>query len=129
VGDLFRAAVVPGLLLIVLYVIYILVISYLNKEIAPAIVSEEAYGAVLKEAIKEIIPPLLLIGVVLGSIFAGIASPSESAAIGVLGAMVLAWSKRNFSYEMLRYASHRDGQTHRDDLYDTHRSHSILTGF
>jgi tripartite ATP-independent transporter DctM subunit len=105
VGDLFRAAVVPGLLLIVLYIIYILIISYLNKEVAPAIVSDEPYGEVLKEAIKEIIPPLLLIGVVLGSIFAGIASPSESAAIGVLGAVALAVGKRTFSYEMLRYAS------------------------
>jgi len=105
VGDLFRAAVVPGLLLIVLYVIYILVISYINKDVAPAIVSDEPYGAVLKEAIKEIIPPLLLIGVVLGSIFAGIASPSESAAIGVLGAMLLAVGKRNFSFEMVRYAA------------------------
>jgi len=105
VGDLFRAAVVPGLLLIVLYILYILLVSYLNKEIAPAIVSEEAYAKVFKEAFKEIIPPLLLIGVVLGSIFAGIASPSESAAIGVLGAMLLAWGKRNFSYEMVRYAA------------------------
>jgi len=105
VGDLFRAAIVPGLLLIVLYIIYILVISHINKDVAPAIESDQAYGSVLKEAIREIIPPLLLIGVVLGSIFAGIASPSESAAIGVLGAMVLAWSKRNFSYEMVRYAA------------------------
>ncbi len=105
VGDLFRAAIVPGLLLIGLYIIYILLISYFNKEMAPAIVSEEAYDEVFKEAFKEIIPPLLLIAVVLGSIFAGIASPSESAAIGVLGAMLLAWSKRNFSYEMVRYAA------------------------
>lgn len=105
VGDLFRAAVVPGFLLIILYIIYILVISYFNKEIAPAIVSEEPYADVIKEAIREIIPPLLLIGVVLGSIFAGIASPSESAAIGVLGAIVLAVGKRTFSFEMLRYAS------------------------
>ncbi len=105
VGDLFRAAVIPGILLIALYVIYILVISYINKDIAPAIVSDEPYGDMLKEAIKEIIPPLLLIGVVLGSIFAGIASPSESAAIGVLGAMLLSLGKRNFSYEMIRYAA------------------------
>ena len=105
VGDLFRAAVVPGLLLIGLYILYILLISHLNKEIAPAIVSEEGYGEVFKEAFKEIIPPLLLIAVVLGSIFAGIASPSESAAIGVLGAMLLAWGKRNFSYDMVRYAA------------------------
>ena len=105
VGDLFRAAVVPGLLLIALYIIYILLISYFNKEVAPAIVSDEPYGDVIKEAFKEIIPPLLLIGVVLGSIFAGIASPSESAAIGVLGAIVLAVGKRTFSFKMLRYAS------------------------
>lgn len=105
VGDLFRAAVVPGLLLIGLYVIYILIISYMNKEVAPAIVSDEAYGDIVKEAVKEIIPPLLLIGVVLGSIFAGIASPSESAAIGVIGAVLLAISKKTFSYEMIRYAA------------------------
>ncbi|GIT97226.1 TRAP transporter large permease subunit [Sulfurovum sp. TSL1] len=105
VGDLFRAAVVPGLLLIGLYILYILFISYLNKEIAPAIVLEEAYGEVCREAFKEIIPPLLLIGVVLGSIFTGIASPSESAAIGVLGAILLAWGKKNFSYETLRYTA------------------------
>lgn len=105
VGDLFRAAVVPGFLLITLYIIYILVISYLSKDIAPAIASDELYADILKEALKEIIPPLLLIGMVLGSIFAGIASPSESAAIGVLGAMFLAIWKRNFSYEMLRYAA------------------------
>ena len=105
VGDLFRAAVVPGLLLIGLYIIYILVVSYLNKDLAPAIKSDEPYGDIVKEAIKEIIPPLLLIGVVLGSIFAGIASPSESAAIGVLGAVILAISKKTFSFAMLRYAA------------------------
>ncbi|NOR56817.1 MAG: TRAP transporter large permease subunit [Sulfurovum sp.] len=105
VGDLFRAAVVPGLLLITLYVIYILVVSYFNKDLAPAIVSEEPYSQIVKDALKEIVPPLLLIGVVLGSIFMGIASPSESAAIGVLGAVVLAVTKKTFSYEMLRYAA------------------------
>jgi len=105
VGDLFKAAVVPGLLLIVLYVLYILIVSYFKKEVAPAIVSDEPYGDVLKAAIKAIIPPLLLIGAVLGSIFAGIASPTESAAIGVLGAMALAAFNRAFSFELVRYAS------------------------
>lgn len=105
VGDLFKAAVVPGLLLILLYVIYILVFAYFKKEAAPAIVSDEAYGKVLKEAVKAIIPPLLLIGAVLGSIFAGIASPTESAAIGVLGAFALAAYNRAFSLELVRYAS------------------------
>ena len=105
VGDLFRAAVVPGLLLIVLYILYILMVSYFNKEIAPAIVSDEPYGNVVKEALKAILPPLLLIGAVLGSIFAGIASPTESASIGVLGAMVLAAYNGAFSFELIRYAS------------------------
>jgi len=105
VGDLFRAAVVPGLLLIVLYILYILLIAYFNKEVAPAIVSDEPYGKVVKEAFKAILPPLLLIGAVLGSIFAGIASPTESAAIGVLGAMVLAAYNGAFSFELVRYAS------------------------
>ncbi len=105
VGDLFRAAVVPGLLLIVLYILYILTTSYFNKDIAPAIVSDEPYGKVVKEALKAILPPLLLIGAVLGSIFAGIASPTESAAIGVLGAMVLAGYNGAFSFELVRYAS------------------------
>jgi len=105
VGDLFRASVVPGLLLIVLYILYILVISYFNKEVAPAIVSDEPYEKVVKEALKAILPPLLLIGAVLGSIFAGIASPTESAAIGVLGAMVLAGYNGAFSFELIRYAS------------------------
>ncbi len=105
VGDLFKAAVVPGLMLIGLYIIYIFVISLLNKNVAPAIVFEEPYSQVVKEAIREIIPPMLLIGVVLGSIFAGIASPSESAAIGVLGAAALAGWKRTLNVELIRYAA------------------------
>ncbi|CAA6820298.1 MAG: TrapT dctQ-M fusion permease, dicarboxylate transport [uncultured Sulfurovum sp.] len=105
VGDLFKAAVVPGMILIGLYILYILIYAYFNKETAPAIPNDEPYGEVLKEALKVITPPLLLIGAVLGSIFAGIASPTESAAIGVLGAMVLAFLNGQFSLELLRYAS------------------------
>ncbi len=105
VGDLFRAAVVPGLILIGLYVLYILIFSYFNKDVAPAIVSDEPYAEIVKDALKAIIPPLLLIAVVLGSIFMGIASPSESAAIGVLGAGLLAVFNRTFSFELVRYAS------------------------
>ena len=105
VGDLFKAAVVPGLLLIILYILYILIFAYFKKEAAPAIVSDEPYGKVLKEAFKAIIPPLLLIGAVLGSIFAGIASPTESAAIGVLGAMGLAAMNKVLNAELLRYAA------------------------
>ncbi len=105
VGDLFKAAVVPGLLLIVLYIVYILGFAWLKKDAAPAIVTDEPYAVVAKSAFKAIIPPLLLIGAVLGSIFAGIASPTESAAIGVLGGMALAAYNRVMSFELLRYAA------------------------
>lgn len=105
VGDLFKAAVVPGLLLILLYILYIFVVALLDKEAAPAIESDESYGETAKAALKAIIPPLLLITAVLGSIFTGIASPTESAAIGVLGAALLAWSNGSFSFSLIRYAS------------------------
>ncbi len=105
VGDLFKASVVPGLLLILLYILYILIYSYFNKDVAPAIPNDEPYSKIAKEAIKVITPPLLLIFAVLGSIFAGIASPTESAGIGVIGALILALFKRRFSFELLRYSS------------------------
>jgi len=105
VGDLFKAAVVPGILLIILYILYILTVAFFNKDAAPAIVLEKPYAEVVRSALKAIIPPLMLIGAVLGSIFAGIASPTESAAIGVLGAMVLAAYNRVFNMALLRYAA------------------------
>ncbi len=105
VGDLFKAAVVPGILLILLYIAYILIYAHLKPEVAPAIESDEPYAKIVREALWVITPPLLLILAVLGSIFAGIASPTESAAIGVIGALVLAGFKGQFSYELLRYSS------------------------
>ena len=105
VGDLFKAAVVPGLILIALYILYILIYAFFNKATAPAIPNDEPYGVVVKEALKVITPPLLLIMAVLGSIFAGVASPTESAAIGVLGALALAFFNGAFSFELLRYAT------------------------
>jgi len=105
VGDLFKAAVVPGLLLIILYILYILIYAYFNEEVAPAIPQTEPYRDIVKEALKVIAPPMILIIAVLGSIFAGIASPTESAAIGVIGALLLALFKHRFSFELVRYSS------------------------
>ncbi len=105
VGELFKSAVVPGILLIILYILYILIYARLNPKVAPAIKSEEEYSVMLKEAIKVITPPLLLILAVLGSIFAGIASPTESASIGVVGALILTALNRQLSFNLLRYAS------------------------
>jgi tripartite ATP-independent transporter DctM subunit len=105
VGDLFRAALVPGLLLIGLYILYILIYAYFNKEVAPAIENDEKYSKVLIDALKVMVAPLLLIMAVLGSIFAGVASPTESAAIGVIGALLLSLYKKRFSLDLLSYAS------------------------
>ena len=105
VGDLFKAALLPGLVLVGAYVIYILIICYIKPDLAPAIKLEDKKGESKKKqivsALFSIIPPLLLIIIVLGSIFAGIATPTESSAIGCVGAILLAIIYRNFSFSML----------------------------
>ncbi|MDA7793091.1 TRAP transporter large permease subunit [Glaciecola sp.] len=90
VGDLFKAAVIPGMMLIGAYVLYILALSYIKPDFCPPIPVEEDKMTILKQAAKDIVPPLLLIVVVLGSIFTGIATPTESSAIGAVGALILA---------------------------------------
>ncbi len=91
VGDLFQAAVKPGMILVVCYIGYILILSLLDKKVAPPLpVQEGTKTGNLKRAMLAILPPLSLIVMVLGSIFAGIATPTESAAVGSVGAMALA---------------------------------------
>lgn len=103
VGDLFRAALGPALLLVGLYILYILIFAYLNPQSAPAIKEEqEISSVVIKNAIFAIIPPLVLILLVLGSIFQGIASPTESAAFGAVGAIILTLLNRSFSFKNLK---------------------------
>ncbi len=102
VGDLFKGAVLPGLLLVGLYIIYILAYAWIKREVAPAIESDSEG---LLKTLNAILPPLLLIFVVLGSIFAGVASPTESAAFGVVGAVILSVYKRSFSVDIIKYAS------------------------
>ena len=93
VGDLFSAAIVPGVLLVGLYVIYILIYSYINPDSAPAIPEEEILAFKKNDFVKKVLNafvlPMLLIVAVLGSILGGIASPTEAAAIGALGAILL----------------------------------------
>ena len=102
VGDLFQAALWPGLVLVGCYIIYILLISYMKPEVAPAvIVLEEHKKGSLKRALFAILPPLTLIIMVLGSIFAGIATPTESASVGALGAMVLAAMYRKLTWRIV----------------------------
>ena len=109
VGDLFKAALMPGLVLVAAYVVYILVAAYINPQIGPAVKLERQEGESKKQqvisALFSIIPPLSLIVIVLGSIFAGIATPTESSAIGCTGAVILAFLYRKFSFAMLMESS------------------------
>lgn len=102
VGDLFQAALAPGLILVVLYILYILVWSFINKEVAPCLPPQEGSRAGnVKRAVLAIFPPLTLIVLVLGSIFAGIATPTESASVGSVGAIVLAAMYRKLSWQIV----------------------------
>nr|WP_246624664.1 TRAP transporter large permease subunit [Oceanobacter mangrovi] len=107
VGDLFHAAVGPGLLLIGIYVVYILIYSFVKPEAAPALPVDPSINKkqMYIDALKAIIPPLALILVVLGSIFAGIATPTESSALGGIGAVALAAIYGQFSWKMLYESS------------------------
>lgn len=103
VGDLFQAALAPGLVLVGCYIFYILVISFVKPELAPAIeVGEEKRSVVIKQAMLAIIPTLSLIIMVLGSIFAGIATPTESASVGALGSLVLAALYKKLSLKIIK---------------------------
>ena len=91
VGRLFMGAVTPGLILIVFFIIYILLIAKLHPDYAPpAIASSKTSKDLYLRVLKSLVPPLFLVVAVLGSIFFGFASPTESAAIGALGALLLA---------------------------------------
>ena len=108
VGELFIAATVPGTLLIVGYILYIAWTAWRKPDIAPALNNTESFDANLTVAIiKSLLPPLFLIIAVLGSIFFGIASPTESAAVGALGAMVLAAIHKRLTLSNLQEAMQR----------------------
>ena len=107
VGKLFIAAVTPGVLLIVLFMVYILIVARLRPDWAPVLDRSQIAGTgdLRIHALKSLLPPLLLVFTVLGSIFFGIASPTESAAVGALGAMLLAAAHRRLTLAKLQQAS------------------------
>ncbi|PIB36322.1 C4-dicarboxylate ABC transporter [Reichenbachiella sp. 5M10] len=106
VGDLFTAALIPGLLLVSLYILYILVIAQLRPQSAPAITAAESAAfwstGSRKRIIQAFVLPFALILLVLGSIFAGVASPTEAAAVGALGAIALTASQKKLSFRILK---------------------------
>ena len=105
VGLMFKAALLPGLFLVVCYILYVLIRAHLKPEDAPVLtdaeIAEFKDDNYISKLIQAFVLPLLLITLVLGSIFAGVASPTEAAAVGALGAIILTSVKRKLSVKIL----------------------------
>jgi len=106
VGDLFVGALLPGLVLVGLYIAYIAIIAALKPEVAPALPDEILQSVtgykLWGKVVKVLIPPLLLITGVLGSILAGLATPTEAASVGCVGGILLAAVKKQLNLKILR---------------------------
>ena len=106
VGTLFAAAMIPGLLLSLIYIVYLALIGVFRPDMAPAIPLKERAaisGAQLAgKVVRVVAPPIGLVGAVLGSIIAGVAAPSEAAAMGALGSILVAAIGRRLSVQVLR---------------------------
>ena len=106
VGNLFAGAILPGLILASLYFLYIFIRCNINPQLGPPISKEEAgkWSAAQKwgMTLKSLIPPLALILAVMGTILAGIATPTEAAGLGALGALLLALFNRKLNWPVLR---------------------------
>ena len=101
VGDLFIGSLIPGVGLACLYAIYVMILAFLRPDMAPALPEDAIQSENLfLEVVKSVFPPLLLIFLVLGSIFAGIATPTEAGALGAVGAMLIAWAKKRLSVKI-----------------------------
>lgn len=100
VGDLFVGALIPGIILVSLYLIYIFIYSWLKPNVAPAYINDEDISGL--QIISNLLPPLALIFLVLGSILAGAATPTEAAAVGALGATIIALCKRQLNFIRLQ---------------------------
>jgi tripartite ATP-independent transporter DctM subunit len=106
VGTLFAAAMMPGLMLAGVYVAYILVLGMLRPDMVPAIPADEraavTRGELAGKMLRVVAPPIGLVIAVLGSIIGGIAAPSEAAAMGALGSIVVAALGRRLSFQVMR---------------------------
>ncbi len=105
VGDMYAGAMVPGLILTGLYLSYVMLVTIVNPKAAPALPPEARTlkgFQLLMRVFVAMIPPLLLIFLVLGTIFLGIATPTEGGAMGAFGALILALMKQRLSWDLLK---------------------------
>ena len=108
VGQMFMGAVFPGLLLSAFYMLYVVIRCRLNPALGPAIPEDQITpfnGAKLLKLLKSLVPPVLLIVAVLGTIFLGIAPPTEAAAVGCTASILLAMAYGKFSWDLMKRAS------------------------
>jgi tripartite ATP-independent transporter DctM subunit len=105
VGDLFVAAIVPGLLLVVFYMLYVFFTAFFRPHIIPRVVIDTNEKVSILSLLLSLLPVLLLIGLVLGSILIGAATPTEAAGVGALGACLLALGKKQLNVARVREVS------------------------
>jgi tripartite ATP-independent transporter DctM subunit len=118
VGKLFMGALIPGVLLGVMYILYILIAAWIKPELAPAPKRQEALdGRAILSVFLAVVPPMVLILAVLGSIFFGIATTTEASAVGAVGALLMALCSRRLDLSVLR-----------DALYQTSRTTAFIFG-
>ena len=114
VGNVFMAAIVPGLCLAALYLVFVLVYAWIKPEVAPSLppdllhVPKREYPGMI---FKSFLPPVLLITMIKGSILFGIATPSEAGAVGAFGVMLLALFNRRLSTSMVQSVCHTSART------------------
>ncbi|MCE8052704.1 TRAP transporter large permease subunit [Halomonas daqingensis] len=118
VGRLFMGALIPGIMLGVMYIAYIVIAAYIKKDLAPAPENRQPLNArALLEVLIAALPPLALIVAVLGSIFTGFATTTEASAVGALGAVLLALFNRRLNFDVVSKA-----------LYQTTRTTAFIFG-
>lgn len=112
VGELFTGAMLPGLLLVLAYIVYIVIKVTLNPQCAPSVqeLKDNSEHVTVSKIIYALVPPLCLMVIVLGSILAGIASPTEASACGALGAIVITFVKGRLNKNMLKDVMYQSAQ-------------------
>ena len=103
--DLFAGALLPGLMLVVMFIIFIYFYARIFPNSCPPIQTERTRSEIYKEAFKSIFPPLILIILVLGSILMGVATPTESASVGAIGAAIIAFTKGELTFQNIKEVS------------------------
>lgn len=118
VGKLFMGALMPGVMLALMYILYIVIASWIKPDLAPAPANREPMTLrIVLDAARSIIPPMALIVAVLGSIFFGIATTTEASAVGAVGALLMALAGGKLDWQVLR-----------ESLYQTSRTTAFIFG-